>query len=1321
MNISTRFSSTSVAIALAVFSVGAFFVSTAHAFADPIPATSISVADSFGEVATTTLAAGSTLQLVLTVAPTDATVEWSSSNASKAAVDGSGLVSGVAAGDAVITVTAHNGVGAELSDTYSVTVIEGGGGGGGGDGPDWADIFDEIKTTLAGLAEPIDTNIDECAVLPQEPTACSGLYFEKTGDGRVTFTGSLNLTNEDTQDFLSNLGTYMEASAGSMSFNASDPTGAQLKDAGAQIALYGLNDLGFTGVPNIVVKDDDENVILPTDPDYPVSPDSISYDAEVNDGTLTFDASHFTTFDTVRVINTTTGEGFDTIQAAIDDASSGDTINVAAGTYDEQVVIDGKDLTLQGAGDTTIIRPSAPATLTSTYTYPDGTFWVGTVMSSVILVTDTDAVTVKNLKIDGINLTTLPAGASRLAGVLYGESGGVVDNVTVATMVVNGYSTRSYGIDLSAVGDARTVEVMNSNISNWSRNGIQAQGASLTADIHDNTLTGPGDVHVGAAVPNGILFIHGTGGNATGNTISALHHSASNSRSAGILFYDPLTAGIVAEDNDISDTDDGINVSASANDVIIRNNNLHDNLEVGIHLEDGATNTTITGNTITGNDMAGIRFAGATDPGTPDDPPGTGNVANNNTITGNAEGVVNYDSQTFDATSNWWGDATGPNHSSNPSATGDSVSDNVDYSPWLDGPSGVERNHNVEVVGGANYNSIQEAIDDADEGDTINVAAGTYEENLTVNKNLTLVGTDGAAETTIGDDGDDVAVLTITSDVTELEISGFTITGGGRGITTSGNLTNAILNIHDVVVTGNDSAGIYLSGDDAQLIDTTVTIADSEISNNTGGGIYIDTIDGTEDGGGSTLSITGSSISDNGSPDTGIHIDLVGNAEVSINENTIEGNNGNGLRVDDVGEGGSVDATNNWWGDETGPSNEDTNPGGLGDEVSSNADFTPWYLNAGRTILSSVATSEDDTLTSTGDDDLSMSSDTEGEADLPDGITDVVLSDDSDLDLSDGLNEDDEVTLNSGVDGEDIVLTNADLDTVTVNIEDETLITGPDGWDGIIEPPTEGTPAGGNAPAGFSVGSFVISVGSPDGTLTFDKAVTILLEGVTGTVGYRPALSNTWQTITNVCAEPYATPGDPPAGSECAISNGTDTKIVTFHFSSFGGMNPNPAPVVSSGGGGGGGGAPVGLVTSFTAPQLGTALAVATTGTGTGTGSGGQVLGASTYNFANNLTMGSTGNDVIELQKFLLSAGFSIPAGATGYFGGQTRAAVIAFQKARGITPAVGYVGPITRAVLNQGTAPTASDEQRSLLLQSLKAQLQALLLKIQQLMSGQS
>lgn len=56
---------------------------------------------------------------------------------------------------------------------------------------------------------------------------------------------------------------------------------------------------------------------------------------------------------------------------------------------------------------------------------------------------------------------------------------------------------------------------------------------------------------------------------------------------------------------------------------------------------------------------------------------------NNSAIYDNPTGVNNTGAGTVLATSNWWGDATGPTHLSNPAGTGDIVSDNVDFSSFL--------------------------------------------------------------------------------------------------------------------------------------------------------------------------------------------------------------------------------------------------------------------------------------------------------------------------------------------------------------------------------------------------------------------------------------------------------------------------------------------------------------------------------------------------------------------------------------------------------------------------------------------------------------
>jgi peptidoglycan hydrolase-like protein with peptidoglycan-binding domain len=61
------------------------------------------------------------------------------------------------------------------------------------------------------------------------------------------------------------------------------------------------------------------------------------------------------------------------------------------------------------------------------------------------------------------------------------------------------------------------------------------------------------------------------------------------------------------------------------------------------------------------------------------------------------------------------------------------------------------------------------------------------------------------------------------------------------------------------------------------------------------------------------------------------------------------------------------------------------------------------------------------------------------------------------------------------------------------------------------------------------------------------------------------------------------------------------------------------------------------------------------------------------------LVVGSKGDDVAALQKFLQTKGFYTYPSITGYFGTVTAKAVAAFQKANGISPP-GGVGPLTRA-----------------------------------------
>ena len=91
-----------------------------------------------------------------------------------------------------------------------------------------------------------------------------------------------------------------------------------------------------------------------------------------------------------------------------------------------------------------------------------------------------------------------------------------------------------------------------------------------------------------------------------------------------------------------------------------------------------------------------------------------------------------------------------------------------------------------------------------------------------------------------------------------------------------------------------------------------------------------------------------------------------------------------------------------------------------------------------------------------------------------------------------------------------------------------------------------------------------------------------------------------------------------------------------------------------------------------------------------GTAATGSVTSAVVHVFKANLTTGSLGSEVKALQVFLNAHGYTVAQkgpGSSGNettrFGPATTAALIKYQKAKGITPAVGYFGPKTRAAIN--------------------------------------
>jgi len=94
----------------------------------------------------------------------------------------------------------------------------------------------------------------------------------------------------------------------------------------------------------------------------------------------------------------------------------------------------------------------------------------------------------------------------------------------------------------------------------------------------------------------------------------------------------------------------------------------------------------------------------------------------------------------------------------------------------------------VDDDGGADYDSIQEAIDAAESQDTIFVYNGTYYENIVVTKTITLLGED--KKTTIIDGYNDEFNLIIHISADNVNINGFTIQNSKQNYYSSGIIIN---------------------------------------------------------------------------------------------------------------------------------------------------------------------------------------------------------------------------------------------------------------------------------------------------------------------------------------------------------------------------------------------------------------------------------------------------------------------------------------------------------------------------------------------------
>lgn len=330
-----------------------------------------------------------------------------------------------------------------------------------------------------------------------------------------------------------------------------------------------------------------------------------------------------------------TGGCFSSIQAAISAASPGDTINVAAGTYSEQVNIN-KTVILKGAQAGVDARTRVPSS-ESIIDHPCGPVQI-----------EADNVVLNGFTIQG---STLPDPCF-LSGIWTnpGFSGTQGGHQILNNIIQNNIS----GIELDSTCTNPTLVQFNliqnnNNPGPGSGNAIQTNFGLCNATIDNNKFSG---------------------------------HSNSS------ILVVAASSGLVVSNNElVGGTPERIVFGGVSNSSIVGNTSIGSTATNGpIRLFGGNTNIQINSNTLR-NGVRGIKV---------DDPfaigPNSSVTAHFNCITGNSvaglEVASGGHSGTLNAENNWWGSASGPF----PTGTGDAVVDPdgvVDYVPFLTSPAGT--------------------------------------------------------------------------------------------------------------------------------------------------------------------------------------------------------------------------------------------------------------------------------------------------------------------------------------------------------------------------------------------------------------------------------------------------------------------------------------------------------------------------------------------------------------------------------------------------------------------------------------------------------
>ena len=408
-----------------------------------------------------------------------------------------------------------------------------------------------------------------------------------------------------------------------------------------------------------------------------------------------------------------------TIQDGVNDAAATDTVLASAGTFPENVTINKDDLTIQGTdqattiiqGDGTTCNVAGLATVGSRSNITIADLSVTGFLDGIqiptgpianIVLEDVSASTncrhgiwVQAFGIDGLRLTRVTASDNNPAS-LAAQSGrglwiinGVKQNITIENGVYQ--NNRLVGIDVSD-GNVTGLAITGNTVSGNGDAGISVLGAKAPGAnlISNNRVTNNGRFGIEIKNSTGNGSDSGAGSVVVASNVVSRTVTATDLRDHGgivVIRRAPNAtdnadqpSGIVLINNEVRgyqraatapSNQDGFGILVEGINNIVSNNIVAGN-DIGIQIQGGCN----------GNQGAGSDGLPAdTCFGRGDAAAGSA-LVNLNSISGNGIGLRTVGTVTpspLNGERNWWGSNTGPQ----PTGSGDIISGNIDFNPWL--------------------------------------------------------------------------------------------------------------------------------------------------------------------------------------------------------------------------------------------------------------------------------------------------------------------------------------------------------------------------------------------------------------------------------------------------------------------------------------------------------------------------------------------------------------------------------------------------------------------------------------------------------------